>query len=335
MTSQRQHTASQIGPRAAARDRRTAAASCPRTGCCPTCPCTSASSPTASPKPTAGAASSTMSPPGGWPSGWPPGRSSPTSPAAWSASSTPERSTPTLKTQLRIHARSGTYPDQPQAARLMDYCTNRGAALGPVGQDFGAACDQIDRADLMLADLHERARHGGLQPPSRPGQRPTAPGSSPWPAGTPRPRRSASSWTPPPPTSPCSPSPRTPTSARPTSARSSNSARACPKAPTAGATARPSPPAKPGSPPGSAPSSRPTARPPSAAPRTRRRSPPGHSVLLSFRPAGRSIWRPSRDPRECGHQRRARRERPASPRGSSSGPAVAIATLRSDTRGRR
>jgi hypothetical protein len=72
--------------------------------------------------------------------------------------------TPTLKTQLRIHARSGTYPDRPQAYRLMDYCTSRGAALGPVGQDFGAACDQIDRADLMLADLHERARHGPAQP---------------------------------------------------------------------------------------------------------------------------------------------------------------------------
>ena len=72
--------------------------------------------------------------------------------------------TPTLKTQLRIHARSGTYPDRPQAARLMHYCTSRGAALGPVGQDFGAACDQIDRADLMLADLHERARHGLAQP---------------------------------------------------------------------------------------------------------------------------------------------------------------------------
>jgi hypothetical protein len=72
--------------------------------------------------------------------------------------------TPTLKTQLRIHARSGTYPDRPQAVRLIDYCTGRGAALGPVSQDFGAACDQIDRADLMLAELHERARHGPAQP---------------------------------------------------------------------------------------------------------------------------------------------------------------------------
>ena len=46
----------------------------------------------------------------------------------------------------------------------MEYSTGRGAAVGPVGQDFGAACDQIDRADLMLAELHERARHGLAQP---------------------------------------------------------------------------------------------------------------------------------------------------------------------------
>ena len=45
----------------------------------------------------------------------------------------------------------------------MEYSTGRGAALGPVSQDFGAACDQIDRADLMLAELHERARHGLAQ----------------------------------------------------------------------------------------------------------------------------------------------------------------------------
>src|SRR5712691_7377810 len=71
---------------------------------------------------------------------------------------------PALKIQLRLHARSATYPDRPHAARLMEYCTARGTDLGPIGEDFGAACDQIDRADTMLEELRNRARTGRTLP---------------------------------------------------------------------------------------------------------------------------------------------------------------------------
>ena len=69
-----------------------------------------------------------------------------------------------LKTQLRIHGRSGNYPDHAQAARLIRYVASRGPRLGPIGENFGHACHQIDRADLMLADLRQRAWEGTPAP---------------------------------------------------------------------------------------------------------------------------------------------------------------------------
>ena len=73
-----------------------------------------------------------------------------------------------LKTQLRIRGRSPNRPDQPQAARLLEYCRARGKDVGWVGRNFGAACDQIDRADLMLAEMHERALQGRRDPAASP-----------------------------------------------------------------------------------------------------------------------------------------------------------------------
>jgi hypothetical protein len=74
--------------------------------------------------------------------------------------------TQVLKMQLRYRARSATYPHRPQAARLLEYCLSRGDDLGPVGPDFGSACDQIDQADAMLAGLRDRARQG-IGPPGQ------------------------------------------------------------------------------------------------------------------------------------------------------------------------
>ena len=63
-----------------------------------------------------------------------------------------------LKNQLRVHARSASYADHAQAARLLRYTIAR-TDLGPVGAGFGAACHQLDRADLMLASTRDQTWH--------------------------------------------------------------------------------------------------------------------------------------------------------------------------------
>lgn len=75
--------------------------------------------------------------------------------------------TRSLKTRLRVYAWApspGLYSRH--AARLLQYAAARGIDLGRLGDNFGAACDQVDLADAILENLHARAveerRHPGL-----------------------------------------------------------------------------------------------------------------------------------------------------------------------------
>ena len=118
---------------------------------------------TASPTPTPGTAPSMTSPPGGWPSGWPPGRSTRLRPRPGPLR--PHRRHQPCAEDPAAHPRPlRRLPRPSQAARLKDYCTGRGTHLGPVGENFGAACHQIDRADLMLADLRQRPTREAWHP---------------------------------------------------------------------------------------------------------------------------------------------------------------------------
>ena len=110
---------------------------------------------------------------GGWPSGWPPGRSHRSTPGPGPLR--PYRSDlPRAAAELRMHARSGASlghswppgsPTTPPTAAL---------ELGPIGENFGAACDQIDRSDVCSPS--SATGSAWPYPPSRPGRRPTAPG---------------------------------------------------------------------------------------------------------------------------------------------------------------
>jgi hypothetical protein len=72
-----------------------------------------------------------------------------------------------LVAELRARARSVNSPNRPQAHRLLQYHASRGPDLGPIGTGFGAACDQMDRADAMLIDLKDRTKRG-IRPAHQP-----------------------------------------------------------------------------------------------------------------------------------------------------------------------
>jgi hypothetical protein len=81
-----------------------------------------------------------------------------------------------LKNQLRLHARSASYADHAQAARLLRYTVARGTDPGPVGASFGAACHQLDRSDLMLAGTRDQAWNGATRRPRQAEQDTGGPG---------------------------------------------------------------------------------------------------------------------------------------------------------------
>ena len=57
----------------------------------------------------------------------------------------------------------GQLSDQPNAARLLRYANNRGTELGPIGENFAAACDQMT-APTSTRQSHNRVRHGRVHP---------------------------------------------------------------------------------------------------------------------------------------------------------------------------
>lgn len=69
-----------------------------------------------------------------------------------------------LKKNLQHRARSAAHPNRLHATRLLQYVVARRRDLGRIGDHFGAVCDQIDRADLLLEDLRNRVLENRIHP---------------------------------------------------------------------------------------------------------------------------------------------------------------------------
>ena len=70
-----------------------------------------------------------------------------------------------LRRELRRHVHTGHFRNRAKAARLLNYAASRRTALAPLGENFAALCDQIDRADADLARYYDRVRAGQVHPP--------------------------------------------------------------------------------------------------------------------------------------------------------------------------
>jgi hypothetical protein len=73
-----------------------------------------------------------------------------------------------LKPKLRQRAWSASHPARPYASRLLQYTVARGTDTGPIGPNFAAVCEQMDRADIKLIDLRDRLRDANIRPQPAP-----------------------------------------------------------------------------------------------------------------------------------------------------------------------
>jgi hypothetical protein len=83
-----------------------------------------------------------------------------------------------LPEALRQHLRSPLHQTRFHTVKLSQYVAARGSNRDPIGNDFAATCDEIDRTDAMLLEFRQHLEDGaGFPDPGSPGngtQRPIA-----------------------------------------------------------------------------------------------------------------------------------------------------------------